>query len=74
MRVDCPRCDHSELRVVKRKSFLLCRGCGYEAHWRQYFPGTKERAIVKQLFGEGKIEGDPLLGSAEKPLKEKGKL
>ena len=73
MRVDCPRCNHSEIRVVKRKSFLLCRGCGYEAHWRQFFPGTKERKIVKKLFDEGKIEGDPLLGSAEKPLEKRRK-
>jgi len=47
----------------------MCRNCGYEAHWRQYFPGTQERKLVKRLFDEGKIEGDPLLGSAEKMIK-----
>lgn len=61
MEVNCPRCDSSELRAKKLKNFIECRHCGYEAHWRQFFPGTRERKEVKKLFAKGEIEGKKVI-------------
>jgi len=47
---------------------VSCRNCGYRGHWKQFYEGEAERKIVQKLFAQGKLEGDPLLGSEEKPL------
>ena len=72
----CPRCGSLNTRVKEEISSLKCQHCGCVGHWSQFFEGTKEREAVQKLFNEGrltgdidKLRGDPLLGSAKKPLK-----
>lgn len=65
----CPRCLSKDTRADEKHSFLKCKRCGYPGHWKQFFEDEKVREEVQQLFEAGKIEGDPLLGSAEKPIK-----
>jgi len=65
MKISCPRCDSSELRAKERRNFIVCRRCGYEAHWRQFFPGTREREEVRKLFDKGEIEGKEVIKISE---------
>lgn len=72
----CPRCGSLNTRVFEETSSIKCQHCGCLGHWSQFFEGTKERSTVQKLFNEGrltgdlnKLRGDPLLGSAKKPLK-----
>lgn len=66
----CPRCDSADTRARESKTVLFCRRCGYSAHWRQFFPGTKEREEVKKLFKTGKLEGKEVISVNEKQMKE----
>jgi len=53
----CPRCGGHDIRRIK-KDYLYCRGpCGYEAHFRQFFSGQRERIEVQKLFKKGIVEG-----------------
>ena len=52
----CPRCNSADIRAKESKTNLFCRRCGYSAHWRQFFPGSKEREEVKKLFDKGELE------------------
>jgi len=61
MKPNCPRCNSTELRAKKEKSLITCRHCGYKAHWRQFFPGTKERKEVEKLFKKGELEGKEVI-------------
>lgn len=70
MKPNCPRCNSTELRAKKEGSLITCRRCGYSAHWRQFFPGTKEREEVKKLFKIGKLEGKETIPVNEKQMKE----
>ena len=77
----CPRCLREDPRSNDKNSFLKCKVCGYGGHWLQFIQGTKSRKAVQKMFTEGrltgdadKLRGDPLLGSAKKPLKEREKL
>lgn len=72
----CPRCLLQDTRVEEKHSFLKCKVCGYSGHWLQFKKGQKSRELVQELFTEGrltgnidKLRGDPLLGSAKKPIK-----
>ncbi len=74
----CPRCTREDTRADGKKSMLKCKVCGYGGHWSQFIEGHSARKVVQELFtkwretgDEEKLKGDPLLGGAEKPLKEK---
>ena len=71
----CPRCLREDPRSNDKNSMLKCKVCGCRGHWTQFMEGTKARKIVQKLFTEGrrigdinKLRGDPLLGSAQKPV------
>lgn len=71
----CPRCLIKDTRADKRGTFLKCKVCGCRGHWSQFIKGQKSRKMVQKLFTEGrltgdlnKLRGDPLLGSAKKPV------
>ncbi|MBA7635623.1 hypothetical protein ES703_43227 [subsurface metagenome] len=71
----CPRCGSLNTRAKEETSSIKCQHCGCVGHWSQFFEGQKSREIVQKLFNEGrrtgninKLRGDPLLGSAKKPV------
>ena len=71
MKSKCPRCGNEKRLKPKGMDQIKCNINGhkcYFGYWRQFFEGEKAREAVQQLFKEGKLEGDPLLGSAKKPL------
>ncbi len=53
---NCPRCPSHDIRRIK-KNHLYCRTCGYEAHFRQFYEGQRERIEVQKLFKKGILEG-----------------
>lgn len=71
----CPRCLREDARAYGEEFMLKCKVCGYGGFWLQFIKGTKARELVQELFTEGRLtgnekrlRGDPLLGSAKKPI------
>lgn len=76
----CPRCLLQDTRANQKTSEIKCKVCGCAGHWSQFIKGTKARELVQALFTEGrltgdekKLRGDPLLGSAKKPIDSQSK-
>ena len=70
----CPRCGVRETRDMKKKELIRCRTCGYQAHWRQFFLGQREREEVQKLFKKGIIEGKEYIDWGKLEEKDKKKI